>query len=97
MDRRKFLRRFGLGAAGLAVGTKVAIELAKEGPVVVNPITELPPEKPIVIGDGWIKQIEDRGNVFTVYSDARGVHAYEDALRELMKEHFDNKRKKFYL
>lgn len=77
MDRRNFLKRFGLGAVGAVVATKVTLELVKEAPVVKT----LKPEP--VIGKGWLKQIEEQGNTFTLYTDKNGKKAFDDAVKAM--------------
>ena len=59
MNRRTFLKYVGIGSAGV-VATGLVIKAVE--PVVVKPITEVPQD--IVVGDGWIKQIEDRGLIY---------------------------------
>lgn len=77
MERRKFLSRFGLGAIGAVVATKVVIDIPEE--------EILGEEASVVLGDGWVEQMR-KGQNYYMYTDLRGRQAFEEALRELSKQ-----------
>ncbi len=87
MKRSKFLKVLGIGTVGAVIGTKIVLngtEVAKNVTdvpknVIIKPITKIP--KDIVIGDGWISQLKNQGNI-VVYSDHVGAKAFEDALNK---------------
>lgn len=80
MERRKFLARFGLGAVGTVIATKVVVEVSKEAD------TSYPDDlgaeaEPIVVGKGWLEQIEERGN-YVLYTDRAGLEAFNNAMKD---------------
>ena len=75
MNRRKFLKYLGLGTAATAVGTFLLEHPEK---VLIEPTPIL--ESDIGVGDGWIKQIEDRGVIHP------WRHTGSDELEKAMKD-----------
>lgn len=82
MERRKFLARFGLGAVGAVVATKVAIDVSKEADTSYP--DDLGAEATVVAGHGWMEQIE-QSQRYCLYTDLRGRQAFEKALEDLSK------------
>ncbi len=74
MKRSKFLKVLGFGAIGAVVAAKVAIELTK-------------PVEPVVVGPGWITQIEERGKDYVLYMDRDQQKKFEGTLQEYLRQY----------
>lgn len=80
MERRKFLKWFGLGAAGAVVASRVAIEVTKDYEY------ELAEETQPIVGHGWVDQIRERGTIIA-YTDKNGIEQFNEAMKQFYAEY----------